>query len=701
MNAKKRTRRPRHLRRQIAGTMVITAFVAVALFGALNYYAADDLLRTGTQDQLASVAQGRADTIESGTTRLLGDVSAMAADLGVSRALEEFIEAFDELEGDELDAGQLVELEEFYDEFVVTPINDIGITSISVNDVLPPTDAGKYVQYHYTLPQQEGDEPLADAGDGSTYSEVNAANSEFLQAFADTTGGDLLLISTDTGDIVFSTDKGIDVGTSVIDGPFSDSALTTAIVDGLQRVPAGESVMTDFEVYIPGGGHPVLFATAAVRSGTEVVGVLALQVPVEALNNITTAGGAWEDVGLGAGESYVVSSNLVLQSESRMWIEDPEKYLGKTGDAELSSLIEVFDSPVGIQPVDTEAVREALEGRPFTGSTKNYLDQKTFTSSISIDVPGVKWVVVTDVPLRDALQPLNTYLIRMAIVLLLILPSSALIGFWLAKRLTKPIAPAVEAALAVSNGEREPQLPPLGNDEFGDLGRRLILMAGELERQETALADEYESTRQLLLAVLPAHLVSDDGELSGTGVTTDTATVVAVSVDIDQDGLDADDDEIVEALATVAGSAEDLAEEHSLERIRVAADRFLFLSGARQDSDGADAALEFASALTTSIADFERTSGLTFVVHIGLSTGQVGTGVLQQGSLTFGAWGEPVRRALAIGALSQDAEILVDASTAGAAADSWIMESASHIVDLNDEPMRLFSLELVPANADG
>lgn len=700
MSGNKRNGRPRRLRRQIAGTMVITALVAVGLFGALNYYAADDLLRTGTQDQLASVAEGRALSIESGTNRLLGDVSAMAADLGVSRALEDFIEAFDELDADQLSAGQLAELEDFYETNVVIPVNDTGIASISTSDVLPPTDAGKYVQYHYTLGRENGEGPPADAGDGSTYSEVNAANNEFLQAFANTTGGDLLLISADTGDIVYSTNKGIDIGTSVIDGPFSDSALATTISDRLSRVPAGESVMTDFAIYIPGGGNPVLFATAAVRSGTEVIGVLAAQVPVEALNHITTAGGNWEDVGLGTGESYVVSSDLVLQSESRLWVEDPEKYLTKVGDAELSSLIDVFGSPVGLQPVETEAVTEALEGRPFRGSTKNYLGQKTFTSSVPIDVPGVKWVVVTDVPLGDALQPLNSYLIRMAIVLLLILPSSALIGFWLAKRLTRPIAPAVEAALAVSNGERKPQLSTLGNDEFGDLGRQLLLMAGELERQEAALADEYESTRQLLLAVLPAHLVTEDGELADTGATTDTATVVAVSVDLDQEAVDTDDDEMVEALAHVADTAETLAEQHSLQRIRVAADRFLYLSGAGQETDGADSGLQFASALTTSIAGYERTSGLTFIVHIGLSTGQVGTGVLQQGSLTFGAWGEPVRRALAIGALSQDAEILVDTSTAAAAADSWIMESASHIVDLNDEPMRLFKLEQAPATAD-
>ena len=46
-------RRPRRISRQIAGTLVATALVAVALFGALNYVAADRLLRAGGFEQLA------------------------------------------------------------------------------------------------------------------------------------------------------------------------------------------------------------------------------------------------------------------------------------------------------------------------------------------------------------------------------------------------------------------------------------------------------------------------------------------------------------------------------------------------------------------------------------------------------------------------------------------------------------------------
>jgi class 3 adenylate cyclase len=700
-----RERPPRRIRRQIAGTMVATAFIGVALFGAVNYFAAYDLLRAGTENQLSGVAQGRARTIEAGTNRLLGEVSAAASDLGVVRALEDFIEAYDDLQNESLDADQLAELDERYEQNVIGPINASGVIDaldqppLEIDDARPETNAGRYVQYHYG--SASGNEPPADAGDGSTYSIVNAANNEFLSTLAaSTAGGDLLLISADTGDIVYSVKKGIDVGTSLIDGPYDESALAEVIAGRLPRVQAGDSVMTDFEIYIPSGGVPVLFATTAVRSGNDVIGALAMQIPVEALNSVTTANGDWEAIGLGSGESYVVDSDLILQSESRQWIENPQGYLDRVKDEQSRSLIEIFESPVGIQIVDTEPVRSAFEGQPFEGSTKNYLGQKTYSSSTSIDVAGVRWAVVTDAPLSETQQPLRDYLIKMLLVLLVVLPISGLVGFWLAKLLAKPIAPAVEAADKVANGERHPELPALGNDEFGDLGRRLIKMAGELEHQETELAEEYENKRQLMLAVLPASLVDADGQISGTGATVDTATVVAVSLDADRGELGTDDDELVESLATVARYAEDLATENGIDRIRVAADRFLFLAGSDQATDGANEALAFASSLTNDIVKFREMNDLSLTVHIGLSTGPVATGVLDRGSLTFGAWGEPVRRALAISALSKSEEILVDAVSAAAASDSWTMESASHIVDLNDEPMNLFKLQVEPATSE-
>jgi class 3 adenylate cyclase len=692
-------RRPRRLRRQITGTLMAVSLVAIVLFGALNYYAADRLLLDGTTGELESEAVLRAQTTQLGANRLLGRVAAAASDPGVVDALADFVTGFDALDGDSLDAEQSATLEAYYQAFVVDPINELDVTTVTLDDVLPRTDAGRWIQYHYTLPAEarDGDAPITSVAGATAYDAAMATQDGFLSSLSDTFGdGDLLLIDT-RANVVYSTEQRIDVGTNLGRGPYAGSALASLVTQELGQVRAGEALLTDFNVYLPGGALPVLFAATVIRSGNEIVGTLAVQIPVEVIDGITGTGAAGASTGLDDIDTYIVADDLVLQSTPQAWFDDPERYLESIADPEVRRLVDLLGSPVGLQLVDTEPVRAALDGNPFVGRSKNAEGRTVYSSSTSIDVPGATWVVVTEVPLSVARKPLNQYLIRMGLVAAILLPLAALIGFLLARRLTRPIPIAVAAASAVAAGERHLHLPPLRRDEFGDLGQRLTKMAATLGRQEQALEDEYERKRELLLTVLPPHLVGDDGIVSGTGEFVDVATVIAVSIDTVDAEMDRSDD-LADALSVVTATAERLATERGIERIRVAADRSLFVagtdSGTSTGTDGVDDALGFASALAGELRSFADRAGITLAVHIGLSTGQIATGVLSRGNLTYGAWGEPVRRALAISALSNPDEILVDESTVGAAGREWPWEAVDDVVDLDDQPIAVRSLRV-------
>ena len=684
-------RRPRKLRRQVTAALALTALTAVVLFGGLSYYASDDLLRQGANDQLNSVAESRSVRIESGTNRLLSQVAVLAADLGIVEALADFDTAFDELD-EPLSPPQQLRLDEFYDERVVEPINSSGLATIDTDDLQPTSDAGRWVQYHHVVP---------DTGtDPSQYGATMEANDPFLTSMTDAIGvSDLLLISAADLEVVYSSANDIDLGTNLVNGAFADSVLGRLITDDLGRVRSGRGVFSDFELYLPGGGEPALFAAAAVRDGTEIIGAVAIKVPVAGINAITTERMNWDSMGLDGGESYVVSDQLILQSVSREWIEDPESYLEAVEDPEERRLIEIFGSPVGIQTVDTEAVREAFLGEQFSGRTTNYLGQDTYTSATLIDVPGADWVAVTDVPVERARQPVNDFLRQMLIVGLIVIPIAGLIGFWIARLLSRPIGPSVAAASAVADGERHLDLPPHGNDEFGDLGRRLTRMAAALELQESALSDEFDRKRNMMLSVLPPHLVDDNGVVAGTGNTIDIAT--AISVTIDSDELDLDPDELSELLAGLSSISNRLVDEHGLERIRVAADRGLFLAGVGVDDEGARTAVDFVRSVLTELDAVAEATGVSAPVHVGISTGPVATGVLSSGSLTFGAWGEPVRRALAIGAMSSAGQVLFDATTFNELDAPEQLAPVDGLIDLDGEPMVVYSLVSTTPSNDG
>lgn len=524
-------------------------------------------------------------------------------------------------------------------------------------------------------------EPATAVGDA-------AAQQVFLDELSDTYGdGDLLLVDS-SGSIVFS--RALPPGADLTEDPLADTTLARLVLDDLERVRVGTALISDVNIDLPEATTPTLFAAAAVRDGTEVVGTLVVELDVSAIDAIVDTRHSFDDSGVADSASYLVADDLILQSTPWSWREDPEGYLAAIDDEEVRAQVEEFGSPVGVQPIDTEPVRTALDGERFVGQASNAQGDGTYASAVAIDVPGAEWVVVTEAPLTEVRRPLIRYLLRMGLVVAIVLPISVAVGFLLARRLTKPIPGAVAAAQAVADGERELDQPVLANDEFGDLGRRLSRMAEKLARQERALDAEYERKRELLLSVLPPRLVAVDGVVSGTGERVDLATVVAVSIETDAGELD--DDELTDVLAAAATVLESLATERGIDRVRVSADRGLFVAGAGTDDDGADIALDFATAAAAGLAEVADETAVSFTVHVGVSTGAVAAGVLTRGSLTFSAWGEPVRRALAISALSNAYEVLVDASTIDSADERWDFDEVDDVVDLDGTVMPVRAL---------
>lgn len=688
---RKRTPGPRRLRRQLVRVLVGTALVSLLIVGTLNFVAAWSLLTDGSQGRLISVAETRAASIENGVDRLLSRVSATTADLAVVEALNEFQLAFDALDERTLDEQQAAELDAFYEQRVIDPLAGVGIET-TLATVQPSSNTGRYLQYHYSVPARTEDLDGIGAGDDSVYGSVNDRLDPFFAGIAAEPAIDDVMLIGPAGDIVYSARRGIDLGTNLNTGPHSDTLLARAVLDRLPRVQAGEAIIADWEIYIANAGRPTMFAIASAKAESRVVGTLVFSISIDALNSITTADGDWEGIGLGDGEAYVVGPDQRLFSESRAWIENPEIYLKSIDDPELAVLVETFDSPVGLQLVDTEAVRAAMDGDTFTGSTKNYLGKSTFAYATQISVGGSKWVVVAEQPIREVRAPLFSYLLRLGIVLAIILPLAGLIGYWFAQRLTRSIPPVVEMASAIAAGRRDVEAPDLGANEFGDLAVRLEQTASELGEQEAALESEFEQRRALLLSVLPARLVRGQGEVGGTGEMAGTATVISIDVAVDA----ADEVEANELLQRFGEIAEQTAAGFDVERIRSAADRLLFLAGVGQEGEGADSAVDFAVNLAMLTSSMAESDDETLEFHVGLSTGPVATGVLERGRLTFTVWGEPVRRALAIGALSTPNEILIDESTALALSDPSKVEPASDVIALDGQPMTLFT----PISAD-
>jgi class 3 adenylate cyclase len=182
--------------------------------------------------------------------------------------------------------------------------------------------------------------------------------------------------------------------------------------------------------------------------------------------------------------------------------------------------------------------------------------------------------------------------------------------------------------------------------------------------------------------------------VSGTGEGTEMATVIAVTLS-NQDQASADDDEQGEFISKQALLADQLANQHGVERVRAGADRYLFLAGLGSVSDGGDMAVAFVSSLAERQSELAADEDVSIALQVGLATGPVATGLLARGSLAFNAWGEPVRQALALSALAGPAEVLVGASTGQTLTHGrWTLDPAEDLLDLDGKQMQ--ALRLVP-----
>jgi len=680
------------LRRQVSVTLVGVALVSVLLLASVQFVFARLLINDSAESQLAAVRDTRVQALEIGTDRLKSRVSSLAINPSVAEALVDLAREFDELDGD-LTSDQIEDLTTLYDTEALPPFVQAGV-DINSAELVPASAAGRSAQRLYISENPNGigeRDQLDDAGDGSGYSAAHAAHHPMLRALLENAGmSDLLLVNFDTGEVVYSTMKRIDLGTNAYTGPYADSGLGR-VVEKLTTVAPGNSVLSDTFFYIPTSGEPVFFLAAAVRSGTDLVGALVTEVPVRALTDVMTAQGDWQRLGLGAsGESYIVGGDRTLRTETRAWLEDPADYLrrhlAQFDDPGATDLIELIGSPVLVQPVDNAAVTESLDGNQFSGTVNNYLGTKTLAASGPADVEGVNWAVVVEVDKSESDTALNSLLRRFSLVLAVLLPAIAIFGIFLARTLTKPAQKLVRSAERIAGGDLATEISDLGQNELGDLGRQLGGVARQLESQEQAIVDEEQHINNILSALLPDRLVDRvRGGEEAIGDVFDTATVVSITIDDVPSAIANDADLALEVADRLNDETLALAERHGAERIQRSSASEMYLTGLNQDDAMVPDATAFALAAIQLVSEVGAEFGFEFTARAGISTGEVATGVLGNSQLSFGVWGDPTGMAMTLASLALPAQVLADGFVVEQLDRTWDIEELEELAGLADD----------------
>ena len=234
---------------------------------------------------------------------------------------------------------------------------------------VPSDPAARYLQVHYTAPHPDFESAIAvdDAGDGSEWSEVHAQYHDYFRSMTELLDyEDVLLIDT-RGVVVYSAYKGVDLGTDLVDGPFRLSNLAAAYDDAARGNLLGEVVFTDFETYPPSLNLPAGWAVTPIGRDGEIIGAMAVELPIDRLSGVMTAGGDGSQGGLGnTGESYLVGVDELMRSPSRLLLNDPDAFAEASRaagtDSEVVDLALARGTTLGLQPVRTEGSGRSAHG---------------------------------------------------------------------------------------------------------------------------------------------------------------------------------------------------------------------------------------------------------------------------------------------------------------------------------------------------
>ncbi len=411
---------------------------------------------------------------------------------------------------------------------------------------------------------------------------------------------------------------------------------------------------------------------------------------MQALTDLATSGQDWELLGLGeTGDVYLVGADGTLRTDTRVWLDDPEQFLeehfDRNADESLIDQMRLVGSAALTQQVDNRAVETALSGDTFVGTVTAYDGDSAFAASGPVRIGGLDWAVVIEKDRSEATAGLSTLLRGTLVVMAVLLPVTALIGWWMARSLTRPFGQLVDAAGRIARGEAASGVGTLGNNELGDVGRQLESVAARLATEEAALVTEEEQINAVLAAVVPPRLV--DRVRSGEqGITdlVDSATMIAFLVDGIPEATGSNQDTVFEITEQLVEGVEQLQERYGVERVRRSTTSALFVTGLGIDEARIDAAAEFTAAVLQMVEAIGAEYGQRLSVRAGLATGDVASGVIGQQQLAFSMWGEPVTMAFTLASLARTGEILVDAAVRDALESGWNIERREGLLGLDD-----------------
>ena len=464
---------------------------------------------------------------------------------------------------------------------------------------------------------------------------------------------DALLLDT-RGNVVYSAYKGADLGTNILTGPFREGGLREAYQKAMASNAVDYVGVTDFGAYQP-ADEPTAWMLSPVGPQGRVEGVLALQFPISKINNLMTVGKQWQDAGMGStGETFLVGPDGLMRSDSRLFLENPDQFKRDVVDAGTPPEVAQESIRQGgttlVQPVATEATRQAQRGQSGTIVEDDYLGHETLQAYAPVDLPGLNWSIIAKIDTSEAFAPVSAFTRTLVLSTAVIIFVVCLAAMLLARLFVRPIRRLEAGAQQISAGDYDITLPVQSRDEFGDLTVAFNDMSRNLAIKEELLTEQRHENDRLMLSLMPEPVVQRyrEGEETISQDHQDVTVIFADIVGLDDLSSDLNSDELLMIVNKLTRQFDAAAENLGVEQVRTLHNGYLASCGLSVPRlDNVRRTVDFAVDMQRVIDRFNAETGHHLKLRAGIDTGTVTSGLVGRSryTLAYDMWGSAVNLA--------------------------------------------------------
>ncbi len=676
--------------------------------GIIGYFNGSQALRDVAYERLVETRESRSREVQSLFASIENAVVLSAMNETSRQAVTAFRVAFDELDAEEPDAAARAEVASYYDDTFATHLAAATDEEVDGSTFAPSGGAQVYLQRRYVVPFDDWESAIAqtDAGDGSAWSRAHARFHPYFRAMTQRHDFEDVVMIDARGRVVYTAFKGVDLGTDLLGGPYRLSNLAEAYRTAIDRNIATEVVLADFAPYSPSLGAPAGWAVTLIVDDGDVLGALAIELPIDRINDVMTVDGQWDLNGLGAsGETYLVGRDQLMRSISRPLQADPTAYARDAVAAGLPPAAADLSVRNGNtllhQQVATASVARALAGASGTTIERDYLGREVLAAYAPVSVGELSWVIVAQENTGEALAPVEDFTRNLILSTAAMIVFVCLLSLVLAQVFVRPLRRLTVAAQRIAAGEEGVQVDAGASDELADVAAAFNDMSRSLQVKSDLIEQQERANEQLMLTFMPEGIAAryKHGDEAITQDADDVTVVFADIVGFEELALSLSSEEAIAKLNDIIRAFDDAAERFGVDRVRTTRQSYLASCGlAVPRVDHARRAVDFARELETILARWSAQQGVDLHLRAGLDSGKVTSGLIGRARVVYDMWGDAVNLAFRVQGDSVEPGIFVTQRVADRLPDTVPMIPAGTI-DTASGPQRVWRIG-APA-ADG